>query len=404
MRGLTVLVCATLLLLFSMAIPWQPLFQLALALYALTALCLAWIANALWGISFERPSPPRRGQVGQLLHDAFVLANRSPSPKLAVEIHDHSTLPGHRGSGFVNIAPRARQESAMDSISDLRGAYSLGPTGAAAADPFGLFVIERRIGPSSELVIYPEVVDLGNFSLPGTIVAEGTRRRRRTQQPTQDPTGARPYIAGDAMRRIHWQSSAHAGQLMVKEFEFTPAADVWIFLDLEAAVHTGSGVQSTAEYAVTAAASIAAHYLQAGRAVGLVTSGRTREVLPADRGGAQLIRMLELLAVVQADGRAPLHEVLWTERVRLQRSSTALIVSPSTDETWAGTLAQLQHSGTPTAAVLVEVSTFGGGKPATMQVAGLASAGVATYLIKRSSSIADGIRDGLLVPGRPMQA
>src|SRR5258708_39770985 len=105
MRGLTVLVCATLLLLFAMAIPWQPLFQLALGLYALAGLCLAWIGISLWGLSFVRPNPVRRGQVGQLIVDAFRAANISPLPKLGVELHDHSTLPGHHALGLLNLGP-----------------------------------------------------------------------------------------------------------------------------------------------------------------------------------------------------------------------------------------------------------------------------------------------------------
>jgi hypothetical protein len=62
-------------------------------------------------------------------------------------------------------------------------------------------------------------------------------------------------------------------------------------------------------------------------------------------------------------------------------------------------LAQIQHWGTSCAAMLVEAATFGRAPASTMQVAGLTSAGVPTYLIKRSTSIRDGIREGLLVVG-----
>jgi uncharacterized protein (DUF58 family) len=396
-RGIAVLVAATILLLFSMAIPWQPLFQTALGLYALSALCLLWIANGLWGLSFERPAPVKRGQVGQLIHDTFELANGAIMPKLGLEIRDHSSLPGHHASSVLNLRPRQREEGETTTESELRGLYTLGPTGAAVSDPFGLFTLERRIGPPSELLIYPQTIDLGNFSVPGTIIAEGTRRRRPTQIQTLDPAGTRPYVYGDSQRRIHWLSSAHAGQLMVKEFEFTPAADIWIFLDLDREVHVGSGLHSTEEYAVTTAASIAAHYLGSSRAVGLVAPVRGEQVLLADRGERQLLRILERLALVRATGRVPLHEVLWSERSRLGRSSTAVVVTPSLDEQWAGVLAQIQHAGTRTAAVLVEAATFGPAPGATMQVAALTSAGVPTYLIKRAASHGEAIHEGLLL-------
>jgi uncharacterized protein (DUF58 family) len=397
LRGAAVLAVATMLLLFSMAIPWQPLFQLALGLYALAGLCLLWIVAGLAGLRFWRPAPVRRSQVGQVIHDAFVIENRSVLPKLGVHVLDHSTLPGHRASTLLILPPRRRQDGALDTESELRGLYSLGPTGAASIDPFGLFRLEWRIGGASDLLVYPETVHLGDFAVPGNLLTEGTRHRQRTQLQTQDPAGARQYVYGDSMRRIHWASTAHAGQLMAKEYEFTPAADVWIVLDLQREVHVGSGVQSTEEYAVTTAASIAAHYLHAARTVGVLAASRRIEALAPDRGVRQLVRSLETLAMVRADGRQPLHEVLWSERVRFGHRATVIVVTPSTDERWAGVLAGLQHGGSRAAAILIEPSTFGDAAGATIQVAGLASAGVPTYLIKRSASIREALHDGLLV-------
>jgi uncharacterized protein (DUF58 family) len=48
------------------------------------------------------------------------------------------------------------------------------------------------------------------------------------------PRGARPYVAGDARRLVHWRATAHAGQMMVREVE-RPAADpVTITVELPA--------------------------------------------------------------------------------------------------------------------------------------------------------------------------
>jgi uncharacterized protein (DUF58 family) len=401
-RGGAVVAAATILLLFSMAIPWQPLFQLAIGLYALVALCLLWIANNLWGLRFHRPAPVKRGQVGQVIHDPFELTNTSVLPKVGIEILDHSTVARrHRRSALVYIPPRHVEPGDLDTVSELRGLFTLGPTGAVATDPFGLFSLQWHIGPPSEVLVYPETVDLASFSVPGTLITEGSRHRRRTQMETPDPAGTRAYAYGDSMRRIHWPSTAHAGQLMVKEYEFTPAADIWVFVDLDRKVHVGSGVHSTEEYAVTAAASIAAHYLKAGRSVGLMCSSRSREVLLPDRGTRQLVRMLETLAVVRANGHASLQEMLLVERTRMHRSATAVVVTPSVDEGWAGVLAQLQHGGTHTAVLLVEPSTFASGPAATMQVAALTSTGIPTYLIKRSATIRQAIREGLSVGVNP---
>jgi len=49
--------------------------------------------------------------------------------------------------------------------------------------------------------------------------------------------------------------TARQRQLMVKEFELDPFADIWLVLDLDQRIMAGSGVESVEEYAVTICAS-----------------------------------------------------------------------------------------------------------------------------------------------------
>src|SRR5438067_11879339 len=116
---------------------------------------------------------------------------------------------------------------------------------------------------------------------------------------------------------------------MVREFELDPTADIWIVLDLNAEAHAGSGLESTEEYAVTAAASLARHLLDQGRAVGLVSQSAT---LPADRGPRQAERVLEVLALVTARSQLTLSALLSDEPSRFARSPTLAGIIPSTDE------------------------------------------------------------------------
>lgn len=386
-RGVAVALAALVSWLVALGTGWQPLYQLAIGLAVLVVMCGLWVLNNLWGFGLNRPDPVQTTQVGKLLTDSYILANDSPLPKLDLEIRDHSTLPGHRANAICNVGAKQRVQHTVETVNELHGIFTLGPTSVAAADPFGLFSIERRLTPSSEIMVYPEVVDLGDFAMPRNLITDGTRMRRRTQMQTLDPAGTRPYVYGDSVRRIHWLSSAHAGQLIVKEFEYTPATDIWLFLDMDKSVHVGSGVHSTEEYSVTAAASIAAHFLKMGRDVGLVTSGRQTRIIEPDRGDRQLLGMLELLAMTQANGQLPLRELLWKERVRLNRSASTIVITPSLDERWPNVLSQVSRTRMRTAALLVEGSTFGEAPGATMQVASLSAAHVATYLVKRGKTI-----------------
>ena len=62
----------------------------------------------------------------------------------------------------------------------------------------------------------------------------------RTLQTTPLVTSIRPYAPGDAFNRIHWKITARPGDLQVKEFDLEQTADVWLFLDLERRVQTGT--------------------------------------------------------------------------------------------------------------------------------------------------------------------
>ena len=135
---------------------------------------------------------------------------------------------------------------------------------------------------------------------------------------TPNAAEVREYVPGDPMKRIHWPSSAHRGQLMVKEFEQDPQADIWLFLDAYRPVHySNHGAQvhdqidtmwlrrpkvslpkDTFEYAVSAAASLASFFLMDRRAVGLACEAGKFFVVPCERGERQINKIMETLAFV----------------------------------------------------------------------------------------------------------
>ena len=160
------------------------------------------------------------------------------------------------------------------------------------------------------------------------------------------------------MNRIHWRSTARTGEIQVKEFDLEQTADAWIFMDLDAGNEAGSGDESTTEVAVRAAASIADKALGENRAVGLTVSAHRLTVVPADRGARQRLKILQLLAAVEADGRTPLQEALVTGVNRLRRGMTAIVVTSSQDAAFVRPLATLRTRGIGTVVVLLDKAAF----------------------------------------------
>ena len=161
------------------------------------------------------------------------------------------------------------------------------------------------------------------------------------------------------MNRIHWKSTARHGEIQVKEFDLEQTADAWIILDLAAAAsRRGRGEESTTEAAVRAAASIADKALGENRAVGMtVNAGRTA-YLPADRGGRQHQKIMQLLAAVDADAATPLVETLIASVGRLRRGMTAVVITPSLDPSWVRPLAALRSRGVACVVVTLDAEAY----------------------------------------------
>jgi uncharacterized protein (DUF58 family) len=174
---------------------------------------------------------------------------------------------------------------------------------------------------------------------------------------------------------------------MSKEFERDPTSDVWIVLDLEQRVQRGQGRDSTEEWAVMVAASLANHFLAQGRAVGMVAHGTDRCFLHSDRGTRQLIKALEELAVVRAVGRQSLEAVLALEGAHFSRSDTVLIVTSSSEEWWLNSLRLLLQRGVRAAAFLLEPNTFGGQESSVLLLSSLVAAQVPTFLVKKGEPL-----------------
>jgi uncharacterized protein (DUF58 family) len=376
------------LLALALSTGWNAIWLLVYSLGLLVAGSALWANWNVAGLELRRRHRARRVQVGDTFVEQVILeAVGGPGqwwPRLWLELHDGSDFPGHHLDGVWSLGPFAHKVWQLSSVCTRRGRFSLGPVWVTSGDPFGIFRVSRKLTEGTTVVVYPRTVPLPRFGrVPGELPG-GSVQGVRVQFSTPNVSSVREYHPGDAFNRIHWPTTARTTRLMVREFELDPTADVWIVLDLDADVHTGSGLESTEEYAVTAAASLARHLLEQGRAVGLVSQTVT---LPADRGPRQVERILEVLALVRASSHLTLSALLSAETSRFARSSTLIVVTSSTAEAWARFCQALLGRGVHSSAVLVEAATFGQAPPPLLLVSSLAAAHIPTYLIKRGDAL-----------------
>jgi uncharacterized protein (DUF58 family) len=394
-------------------------FNLSYLFGGLLVLSLMWASLSLRGVRVTRQLRSNRSQVGRYAQEQVTVENTGPIPKLWLEVRDHSELPGHRVSRVVSSLPAHQQRSwVVQTPCYRRGWYRLGPVTLFSGDPFGLFLLHRQLDLTASIVIYPPAFELPGFAPPFGQLTGGDVLRRRTHHITTNVAGVRDYVPGDSFNRIHWPSTARTERLIVKEFELDPAADIWLFLDMEQHVQAGVSRQlpldtslpsvlhvlregagqvelepNTEEYAIASAASLARYFLERGWPLGMITypRGRRRELAQPDRGARQLDRLLSILAVTHAEGSVPLPQVLAAETIQLGRNATVIVVTPSTDDAWVATLRHLTGRGLRGMAVVVDPASFApetaGDRRTRGIVANLASGGVPAYLVRQGDRL-----------------
>lgn len=292
---------------------------------------------------------------GDLLTETFTVTNNSAFPALAVEVMDHSTLPDYRPDWVAAVDTGGAQSYQRQGRCQRRGVFALGPWELRTTDPLGIFQVRIEMPQTRPILVYPRAMVLPDLQLPRGEAAGAARTQRPSRLFTTTVASVRPYVPGDPLRAIHWRTTAHRGQFMVKEFDLEPSGDLWIVLDLDAEVQRGSGARSTLEYAITLTASLAAQMLAENRRVGLASQ---HHLLPPQPGQMQLWQILEALARAEPVQDAPAGRLLDDLRQNVGRGRTVAVITPSSAPDWVGRLLQLADQGNAPSALLLDAASF----------------------------------------------
>jgi uncharacterized protein (DUF58 family) len=359
----------------------------AYVLAGLIGVCFVWArihAGAL-DVLVERTND--RLQVGQQAEARVRLKSRSSFTKIWLEAEDETNMPGLPARTIVTLPAQGTRNWKLTMHCARRGVYAAGPLRVTTGDPFGLFRISKKFGSRQQLLVLPRPEEIPYFWSPvAQLPGEGTVRRR-THYVTPNASGVREYYPGDSYNRIHWRTTARLGRPMVKTFEMDPTSNVWVLLDLDEEVQAGEGDESTEEYGVRIATSLAYHFVQSNRMLGLMAYGNETVMLEPTRGSHQYGRMLEALAVARATGRIELGAVLEEENRRLGRHTTLIIITPSSDERWLPALETTVQQGTRAAVVLLDSESFGAEEQSELPLEGLSAIGVPAYIVRAGSDI-----------------
>jgi uncharacterized protein (DUF58 family) len=363
--------------LFVYVVAWtfgsRALYPVASGLVLAVALAVAWVR-----LSARPPHVRRHGAARDVVEgdDVRVELEVEPTAPLPPPTLVALERPGKLGERRVELthAPHGLLAGGYTLVRVPRGRYAFETVRLTVEDPFGLARAELVQGEPQALVVYPRLTVLERlFSEGGAHVQEG--RRLLLRRPTGfELHSVREYERGESLRKVHWRSTAHRGQLMVKELEDAPRDEIVVLLD---------GLEPEFDVAVRAAGSILHAHVRRNRRCVLVVNSATRDVQPVASEAGDWRRALEVLAAAEPTATTPAFALLESSGGVAARSLELVVVTSRVDAPLVDRLVQraLSRHGVS----LVYVAARAAREP---QLLRLQAAGIPVAVVRRGDDLA----------------
>jgi uncharacterized protein (DUF58 family) len=337
----------------------RPAYAFAYALCLLFIVAWAWPRIAIRGMSVMRRLDPGIPTVGEPFEEVIEVRRSGFMPAPWVEVRDLSGIADYQPGRVISVGGEPVTWKTRG-VYRRRGWMTFGPTSVRVREPFGLFSRELKHSQRVPILVYPRVRPIPDMTTPSSQQVGNSPTFGAWADYPPETGGVRDYTTGDSFGRIHWALSARHGRLMSKTFEQPLTTDLWILLDLDRNVHFGEGENSTVEYAISLAASMASQVHSRGRQVGLIANDAKGTLLEPHRAVRQDRLILDYLAVAQADGRTPLTKTLAWDRIRRLPRRAIAVITPSADPDWVRLLQAVRGRRTTLIVFYLDVASFGG--------------------------------------------
>lgn len=275
--------------------------------------------------------------IGDYISVQMRVKNNSILPILWLEIHEGLPVDLRGGKSVKQVFSLAIREERIiqyDLFPQKRGFFQLGPMTISSGDPLGLMQPTQKEIASSPLTVYPQIIPMTALSLPSRSPFGTIKHHNPIFEDPSRILGKRDYQNGDSIRHIDWKSTAATGQLQVKLYEASISLEVAILLDLHRESYNIKTFFTATELAITAAASVAAWGKQHQQTVGLLTNGADPQhdnLLPSplkpQKGSGHFIRILEILARIQAANHQPIENLIQETLTNLSWGATLVLIS-----------------------------------------------------------------------------
>ena len=318
-----------------------------------------WSQRAMAGVQFKR-SFTNRVFPGEKVPVQLELTNASRLPVIWLRMRD--SVPVGMGVSqyqeVVYLAGKEKRNYGYVLQPLRRGYYQVGPLTLYSGDVLGLQDTQRREGNADFLTVYPKIVPLTRPDLPSRTPIGSLRHKQPIYEDPSRVFGKREYQVGDSLRRVDWKATATLGRLQVKQFEPSISLETLVLLDMCREDYDSQRWIDATELAVVVAASLANWVVGQKQSVALATNGKdplgaeAPIEVPMRKGRGHLMRVLDVLARVEATDAMPCDELLRRERTRLPWGTTVAVITGKVSEALFDELFAAQRAGINSVLVL----------------------------------------------------
>jgi uncharacterized protein (DUF58 family) len=363
MRGRSFLAAGVTAVLCALVLDQRDLLRVGILLVVLPIGALVATSRYRYRLALKRTISPARVVAGTTARVRLELENLTRLSTRVLLAEDRVPYALGPSPRFVLARlPGGRRAAVTYTLrSELRGRYALGPLRLRLTDPFGLCEVARSFTGVDQLIVVPRAYPLAGVGGAGQWSGTGDSLTRNAAASGEDDITTREYRYGDDLRRVHWRSTAHRGELMVRRDEQPRQMRATVLVDSRSVGHRGDGPASSFEWAVSAAASVAVHLSGHRYGLRLLLDGRPAGWATADAadgGGA----VLDDLAVVRLGGPRELADAVAT-LTRTGGDGMVVAVLGEAPQDEVNALAALGRHGARGVAILLRTTEWSAGLP-----------------------------------------
>ena len=185
-----------------------------------------------------------------------------------------------------------------------RGMYDFGRIRVFVSTVTGMIQRRYTLGQPMVVKVYPSYLMLQKYefmAISDSLTEQGVKRVRRVGNHTEFEQ-IKDYVAGDDFRTINWKASARRHQLMVNVYQDEKSQHIYNVIDSGRIMQQTFNGMTLLDYAINASLVLSYIALKKSDKAGILPfCENANTILPADKRGDQMHRILEMLYAHHTD-------------------------------------------------------------------------------------------------------